>query len=135
MYDVVSTRHLEILARQSLTQRIGLLCIDLRISFFRNNIMTGKHLFEPGDFVLTSTGHSGLVISEKELQMIRKNYKEGNRPGRYFAPGCCQHPDYIIQIPVLFDDKTFDVMRAMNIRRTRDLSEEKQLYLKGLLTE
>ncbi len=100
----------------------------------QENIVERKRIFEPGDFVSTPTGHNGLVISDQELQVVRQKYKEGHRPGRYFAPGCCQRPDYVIQIPVLFEDKTFDVMRAMNIRRASDLSAEKQLHLKGLLT-
>jgi hypothetical protein len=104
-------------------------------SLFQERIMTGRHLFEPGDLVSTFTGHNGIVISKKELEWVREKYREGNRMGRYFAPGCCQQPDYIIQIPVLFEDKTFDVMRAMNIKRTCDLSEKDQLHLKGLLRE
>jgi hypothetical protein len=88
--------------------------------------MDRKRLFEPGDMVTTFTGQVGMVISRESLAEARNRYKEGGRPGRFFSPGCCQNPDYVLQVPVLFEDRTFDVMRAMNIKKTRDIPEEKR---------
>lgn len=97
--------------------------------------MERKRLFEAGDTVATFTGQAGMVISEEVFSKIRKSLKEGKRPGHYFAPGCCHNPDYVIQIPVLFEDGTYDVMRAMNIRRTDGLPEEKRSYLLKLIDD
>lgn len=97
--------------------------------------MERKRLFEAGDTVATFTGQAGMVISAEVFARIRKSLKEGKRPGRYFAPGCCHNPDYVIQIPVLFEDGTYDVMRAMNIKRTDGLPEEKMSSLKGLIDD
>lgn len=83
--------------------------------------------------VSTFSGQTGIVLAPEELQKARETFKEGNHPGRYFAQGCCQHPDFIIQIPVLFEDETFDVMRAMNIKKVKYLAEERQRHLKGLI--
>ncbi len=88
--------------------------------------MERKRLFEAGDTVATFTGQAGMVISEAVLETVRNKLKEGKRPGHYFAPGCCHNPDYVIQIPVLFEDGTYDVMRAMNIKKAPDLPEEKR---------
>lgn len=95
--------------------------------------MERKRLFESGDTVTTFTGQAGMVISEGVLTAARNRLKEGKRPGRYFAPGCCHNPDYVIQIPVLFEDGTYDVMRAMNIRKAPDLPEEKRANLQRLI--
>lgn len=95
--------------------------------------MTQRKLFEPGAFVSTFAGQAGIILSREELQKARETYREGRRPGHYFAPGCCQNPDYVLQVPVLFEDRTFDVMRAMNIRKGVDLPQEKQARLKSLL--
>ena len=75
------------------------------------------------------------VVSDKEYETVRTRLKEGKRPGHYFAPGCCHHPDYITQIPVLFEDGRYDVMRPMNIKKSPDLPEEKQKRIQGLLAE
>lgn len=83
--------------------------------------------------VTTFTGQAGIVISEAKLAAAENRLKEGKRPGHYFAPGCCHHPDYIVQIPVLFEDGTYDVMRAMNIRKAPDLDELKKSRLQGLM--
>lgn len=85
--------------------------------------------------VTTFTGQSGVVISEAVLVAARSRLKEGKRPGHYFAPGCCHHPDYVVQVPVLFEDGTYDVMRAMTIKKAPDLSEEKRTFLKGLIRD
>jgi len=95
--------------------------------------MTQKKLFEPGTFISTFTGQAGIIPSREELQKVRETCREGRRPGHYFAPGCCQNPDYVLQVPVLFEDRTFDIMRAMNIKKGVDLPEEKQGHLKSLL--
>jgi len=95
--------------------------------------MERKRLFEAGDAVATFTGQAGIVVSAEVFAKIRNSLKEGKRPGHYFAPGCCHNPDYVIQIPVLFEDGTYDVMRAMNIKRTAGLPEEKRSYLLKLI--
>jgi hypothetical protein len=87
-------------------------------------------LFEPGDLVSIFTGDLGLVLSEENLKQVRTFFKEGNRPGRFFAPGCCQNPDYVTKVPVFFEDRTYDVMRAMNMRKRDDLPDSKRQELK-----
>jgi len=95
--------------------------------------MERKKAFEPGDMVATYTGQAGMVISEEEYSKARKNLREGRRPGYYFAPGCCQNPDYVIQVPVLFEDGMYDVMRAINIRRAPGPAEEKRTLIKKII--
>jgi hypothetical protein len=94
--------------------------------------MAKRRLFEAGDMVTTFTGQPGIVISEAVLAAAEGTLKEGKRPGHYFAPGCCHHPDYVVQVPVLFEDGTYDIMRAMNIRKATSLAEENQLRLQVL---
>jgi hypothetical protein len=79
--------------------------------------MAIRRLYKPGDRVTDFAGVGGRVLSSEELAQVRVRLPEGKRPGHYFAPGCCAHPDYVTQIPVLFDDGTYDVMRAMNVKR------------------
>jgi hypothetical protein len=92
-----------------------------------------KRLFEPGDMVSTFTGQVGMVISTEDLAGIRNRFKEGRRPGYYFAQGCCQNPDYLTQVPVLFEDGTFDVMRSMNIKKRPDLPEETKSKIQEMM--
>jgi hypothetical protein len=92
-----------------------------------------KRLFEVGDMVSTFTGQVGMVISKEVLAMARGNFKEGRRPGYYFAQGCCQNPDYLTQVPVFFEDGTFDVMRSMNIKKRQDLPEEKRSKIQEMM--
>jgi hypothetical protein len=92
-----------------------------------------KRLFEPGDMVSTFTGQVGMVITTEVLAMVRPRFKEGRRPGYYFAQGCCQNPDYLTQIPVFFEDGTFDVMRSMNIKKRPDLPEETKSKIQEML--
>ena len=96
--------------------------------------MERKRLFEPGDLVSAFTGDLGLVLSEEALKQVRALFKEGNRPGRFFAPGCCQNPDYVTQVPVFFEDGTYDVMRAMNMRKKTDLPGKKREELEKMMT-
>jgi hypothetical protein len=84
-----------------------------------------KRLFEPGDLVKTFTGQIGVVMSLEEFEEGKARFREGRRPGYYFAPGCCAHPDYVTQVPVFFEDGTYDVMKAMNIRKKSDVPAEK----------
>ena len=95
--------------------------------------MEGKRLFEPGEWIATFTGQVGLVISLETLQQVRNHFREGHRPGYYFSPGCCYNPDYITQIPVFFEDGTFDVMRAINIGRIPDISEKKKEEIQEII--
>ena len=95
--------------------------------------MEKKRLFEPGDMVSTFTGQVGMVISTETLVMVRTRFKEGRRPGYYFAQGCCQNPDYLTQVPVFFEDGTFDVMRSMNIKKSADLPEERRLTIQEMM--
>ena len=95
--------------------------------------MKEKRLFEPGDMVFTFTGQVGMVISTEALAMVRTRFKEGRRPGYYFAQGCCQNPDYLTQVPVFFEDGTFDVMRSMNIKKRADLPEETKSTIQEMM--
>ena len=95
--------------------------------------MKEKRLFEPGDMVFTFTGQVGMVISKEALAMVRTRFKEGRRPGYYFAQGCCQNPDYLTQVPVFFEDGTFDVMRSMNIKKRADLPEETKSTIQEMM--
>ena len=92
-----------------------------------------KRLFEPGDIVTSFTGQIGLVISAGEFEKAKARFKEGRRPGHYFAPGCCANPDYVTQIPVFFEDGTYDVMKAMNIRKKPEVQEEKRGQIQRML--
>jgi hypothetical protein len=85
-----------------------------------------RRLFEPGDLVLSLTGEVGIVISREKLAEVAARFKEGRRLGRFFSPGCCSNPDYITQVPVFFEDGTFNVMRSMNLNRGTDLSENRR---------
>jgi hypothetical protein len=95
----------------------------------RSHGMERKRLFEPGDVVMTFTGEIGIVISKQMFEKVAARSKEGRRAGHFFSPGCCYNPDYLTQIPVFFEDGTFDVMRSMNLKRKRDLPEKKRLEL------
>jgi hypothetical protein len=93
---------------------------------FRGSRVEKRRLFEPGQLVLSFRGDLGVVLSEKAFHQVRSRFKEGHRPGHFFAPGCCQNPDYVTQVPVFFEDGTYDVMRAMNIRKKPDLPGAKR---------
>ena len=95
--------------------------------------LAGQQIFEPGQMVSSLKGQAGIVLSEEIYLNIRSRFKEGKRPGHYFAPGCCPHLDYVLQVPVLFEDGTYDVMRSLNIKRVSDLPQEKRTQLLNLL--
>jgi hypothetical protein len=92
----------------------------------RREPLRDRKLFEPGDLVVSFTGQIGLVLSPEEYEQAKARFREGRRPGHYFAPGCCANPDYVTQVPVLFEDGMYDVMKTMNIRKKSDVQEEKQ---------
>lgn len=95
--------------------------------------MSEKRLYEPGDLVTSFTGEVGIVISKHRMESVTARFKEGSRPGRFFSPGCCPNPDYVTQVPVLFEDLTFNVMRSMNLKRGKDLpAEKKEKLLKAM---
>jgi hypothetical protein len=92
-----------------------------------------KRLFEPGDMVKSFTGHVGIVVSGEDFEKVRVQFKEGRRPGHFFAPGCCHNPDYVTQVPVLFEDGTYDVMRSQNIRRKTEVAGEPKEKLMNMM--
>ena len=95
--------------------------------------MVRVRAFEPGDMVVTFTHEIGLVISEETLAWVSSRFKEGKRPGHYFAPGSCSSPDYATQVPVFFEDGTFDVMRSLSIKKRGDLTGEKKAAIEEML--
>jgi hypothetical protein len=97
--------------------------------------MERKKAFEPGDMISTFTRQAGMVISQEIYSKVRNTMKEKKRPGHYFAPGCCTHPDYVIQVPVLFEDGTYDVMRAMNIKKTPDTPPGKKAQIQSIIDD
>jgi hypothetical protein len=94
-----------------------------------------RKAYEAGETIRSFTGQAGIVLSRDALAVAKDQLKEGRRPGHYFAPGCCHNPDYLIQVPVLFEDGTYDVMRSVNIKKTPNLSEEEKGHLLNLLEE
>lgn len=97
--------------------------------------METERAFEPGNMVSTFTRQVGMVLSRKDYGKIRDTLKEKKRPGHYFAPGCCTHPDYVIQVPVLFEDGTYDVMRSLNIKRIPDTPPEKKAHIQSIIDD
>ena len=95
--------------------------------------MGKKALFGPEDLVRTFTGEVGLVISQQTLDKIKGQVKQGRRPGHFFSPGCCERIDYLLQIPVFFEDGTYDIMKAMNIKKVQEDSPEKKSKLEEIL--
>jgi len=95
--------------------------------------MEKKTLFEPGDLVKNFTGQYGLVISTETLDKIRDKVKQGRRPGHFFAAGCPENIDYLLQMPVFFEDGTYDIMKPMNLKKTEEGIEEKRSKLEEML--
>lgn len=83
--------------------------------------------------MVSFAGQIGLVLSLEEFERASARFSEGGRPGHYFAPGCCANPDYVTQVPVLFEDGTYDVMKAMNIRKRKDVPEEKRNQIQEMI--
>ena len=92
-----------------------------------------KRLYDAGQMVAAYGGQIGMVMGRAMYDRARKTLREGGSAGRYFAPGCCHHPDYVTQVPVLFDDGSYDVMRSMNIKKKADIPEEKRLMIQGII--
>ena len=95
--------------------------------------MGKKTLFEPGDLVKSFTGKHGLVISTEALYKIKRKVTESRRPGHFFAAGCPESIDYLLKVPVFFEDGTYDIMKPMNIKRIKENLEEKREKLKEML--
>jgi hypothetical protein len=96
-------------------------------------VLENKRLFNPGEGVMDFQGQFGLALTPEEYQNVKSRYPEGRRPGSFFAPGCCPRPDYLTQVPVLFEDGTYDVMKAMNLRKDPDLAGEKKKRMQEML--
>ncbi len=95
--------------------------------------MEKKALFEPGDLVRSFTGHFGVVISKQTFERIKETVRQGGRPGHFFAQGCRENIDYLVQVPVFFEDGTYDIMKSMNIKAVPQDSEERRPKLEGML--
>jgi len=95
--------------------------------------MEKKTLFEPGDLVKSFKGQHGLVISTETLNKMRDTVKQGRRPGHFFAAGCPDNIDYLLQVPVFFEDGTYDIMKPMNIKKANEDIEKKRSKLKEIL--
>ena len=95
--------------------------------------MEKKALFEPGDLIKTFTGDIGLVISGAIFERIKGKVEQGRRPGHFFAAGCPDSIDYLLKVPVFFEDGTYDIMKSMNIRRTTEGYEGKRSKLEQIL--
>ena len=95
--------------------------------------MEKKTLFEPEDLVKTLTGQFGLVVSGETLDKIRNHARQGRRPGHFFAPGCCERIDYLLQIPVFFEDGMYDIMKPMYIKKIQDDPSNTKLRLGEML--
>lgn len=95
--------------------------------------MEKKTLFEPGDLVRSFTGDFGLVISRQTLERIKETARPGRRPGHFFAQGCCEAIDYLVQVPVFFEDGAYDIMKSMNIKAVPQDSGERRPKLEEML--
>ena len=94
-----------------------------------------KRLFEPGQMVTTYTGQAGMVVSKELLAILRRHLREGKRPGHLFTLGECHDPDYIQEIPVAFEDGTFDVMKSTSIQRWTNEQDEKRATVQRQLDQ
>ena len=95
--------------------------------------MEKKTTFKPGDLVRSFTGHVGLVLSKKAFESIKGKVSKGRKPGYFFAPGCCENIDYLVQVPVFFEDGTYDIMKSMNIQAIPEDSGGKRSKLEGMI--
>ncbi|NCP07704.1 MAG: hypothetical protein COZ70_04560 [Deltaproteobacteria bacterium CG_4_8_14_3_um_filter_51_11] len=96
--------------------------------------MQRKRAFEPYDVVIASGGQVGIIVDFSELEGVKARFREGRRPGSHFAPGCCHVLDYTTQVPVLFEDGTYNVMRGLGIRKFKDADQVKRQALERMLT-
>lgn len=97
--------------------------------------MQRRALFEPGDLVKTFTGECGLVISRATLEKMIGAIRQGRRPGYFFAQGCCENIDYLTQVPVFFEDGTYDIMKSMNIKKATQAEEDKRVKLEAIIED
>jgi len=95
--------------------------------------MQKKTLFEPGDLVRSFTGDFGLVISRQTFGRIKETVSRGRRPGHFFAAGCADIVDYLLQVPVFFEDGTYDIMKAMNIKTVKEDQKQRRQKLEETL--
>lgn len=95
--------------------------------------MEKKTLFEPGNVVKSFTGQYGLVISMETLGKIKGKVKQGKRPGHFFAAGCADNIDYLLQVPVFFEDGAYDIMKPVNIRKIGEDNGENKSRLENML--
>jgi len=94
-----------------------------------------KRLYEPGQMVMTYDGQAGMVIPEELLALLRRHSREGRRPGHFFTLGECHDPDYIQEVPVAFDDGTFDVMKSTSIQRWTEGQDGKRAEIQRQLDQ
>ncbi len=97
--------------------------------------MQRRAFFAPGDLVKTFTGECGLVISRATLERMIGAIRQGRRPGYFFAQGCCENIDYLTQVPVFFEDGTYDIMKAMNIKKAAQGEVDKRVKLEAMLRD
>jgi hypothetical protein len=97
--------------------------------------MQRRALFEPGDLVKTFTGECGLVISRATLEKMIGAIRQGRRPGCFFAQGSCENIDYLTQVPVFFEDGTYDIMKSMNIKKAAQAEEDKRAKLETMIED
>jgi hypothetical protein len=95
--------------------------------------MEKKALFKPGDVVRSFTGQFGLVISQQTFEDIKGKVRQARRPGHFFAMGCPENIDYLLQVPVFFEDGTYDIMKPMNIKPVPQDSEGTRSKLEEML--
>jgi len=95
--------------------------------------MEKRALFEPGDLIKTFTGDFGLVISGATFERIKRKVKQGRKPGHFFAAGCPENIDYLLKVPVFFEDGTYDIMKSMNIRKATEDCERKRSEVEEML--
>jgi len=83
-----------------------------------------KRLYEPGEKVMDMAGNKGIVISYDEFLKLSEKMPNKQRPGSFFALGCCAVPDFITKVPVFFEDNTLSIMRPTGIRKLEPDSED-----------
>lgn len=97
--------------------------------------MERRALFAPGDLVKTLIGEWGLVISRATVERMIGAIRQGRRPGHFFAQGCCENIDYLTQVPVFFEDGTYDIMKSMNIKKAGPGEVDKRGKLEAMVKD